>query len=69
MQKNYHLQEESIDRWPYWMLEEVIKIVNEITSEEEKEKKRQEEEQNKSMPNFNPSSYISGMSGMANKFK
>lgn len=69
LQKNYHLQEDSIDKWPFWMLQENIKIVNEITLEEDKEKKRQEEDQNKSMPNFNPNSYINSMSGMANKFK
>ena len=54
------------------MLEENIKIVNELTEEEEKQRKTQEEEQGKNMPNmgsFNPSSYMNSMSGMANKFK
>jgi hypothetical protein len=27
LQKNYHLQESAIDSWPFWMLEENIKIV------------------------------------------
>jgi hypothetical protein len=31
-----------MDNWPYWMLEENIKIVNEITDEEEKERKKEE---------------------------
>lgn len=69
LQKNYNLQESSIDNWPFWMLEENIKIVNELTEEEEKQKKKQEDEQNKGMPNFNPSSYMNSMNNMANKFK
>jgi len=69
LQKNYHLQESAIDNWPFWMLEENIKIVNELTEEEEKQKKKQEEEQSKSTPNFNPNSYMSSMNSMMNKFK
>lgn len=69
LQKHYHLQEWSIDDWPFWMLEENIKIVNEITEEEERAKKKDEESQKNSAPNFNPSSYMNQMSNMANKFK
>jgi hypothetical protein len=70
LQRQYHLQELAIDSWPYWMLEENIKIVNEITDEEEKEKKKQEKEQKMpNMGNFNPNSMMSGVSSMANKFK
>ena len=69
LQKNYHLQESAIDNWPFWMLEENIKIVNQLTEEEEKQRKKDEEQQQKSMPNFNPSSYMSGMSNMTSKFK
>ena len=69
LQKHYHLQEWSIDDWPFWMLEENIKIVNQIAEEEEKQKKGQEEKQMSNMPNFNPSSYMNQMSSMANKFK
>ena len=69
LQKHYHLQESSIDRWPYWQFEENIKLVNEITDEEEKERKKDEDKQKMNTPNFNPSSYMSGISGMANKFK
>ncbi len=69
LQKHYHLQESSIDDWPFWMLEENIKIVNEIAEEEERSRKKQEEKQQGGMPNFNPSSYMSQMSNMANKFK
>ena len=47
LQKHYHLQESSIDRWPYWMLEENIKIVNEITDEEERERKKDEDKEKK----------------------
>ena len=67
LQKNYHLQESSIDSWPFWMLEENIKIVNELTEEEEKQRKKEESSQK--MPNFNPSSVMNNMSSMANKFK
>jgi hypothetical protein len=67
LQKNYHLQEIAIDSWPFWMLEENIKIVNELTEEEEKRQKKEEGMQK--MPNFNPSSMMNGMSSMANKFK
>jgi hypothetical protein len=69
LQKQYHLQESAIDSWPYWMLEENIKIVNEITDEEEKEKKKQEKEQKTPGMNFNPNSMMSSMSSMASKFK
>jgi hypothetical protein len=68
LQKNYHLQEWAIDNWPFWVLEENIKIVNELTEEEEKSRKKQEDAQQQSMPNFNPSSYMNQMSGMAGKF-
>ena len=68
LQKNYHLQEDAIDKWPFWMLEENIKIVNQITDEEEKNRKKDEGEQQKNSPNFNPSSYMNSMNSMANKF-
>jgi len=67
LQKNYHLQEVSIDDWPFWMLEENIRLVNELTEEEEKRQKK-DEGMNK-MPNFNPSSYMNQVSSMTNKFK
>lgn len=67
LQKNYHLQEFAIDSWPYWMLEENIKIVNELTEEEEKQRKK--EDSSSKTPNFNPSSMMNSMSSMANKFK
>jgi hypothetical protein len=67
LQKNYHLQEAAMDEWPYWMMEENIRIVNELTEEEEKRQKKEEGMQK--MPNFNPGSYMNQMSGMANKFK
>ena len=68
LQRHYNLQEYSIDRWPYWLLEENIKIVNQITEEEEKQKKKDEEKQG-NIGNFNPSSYMNNISSMANKFK
>lgn len=69
LQKNCHLQESSIDSWPFWMLEENIKIVNEMTEEEERTRKNEEKTQQKSMPNFNPSSMMNSMNNMASKFK
>jgi len=57
----------AIDSWPFWMLEENIKIVNELTDEEEKQRKKDDGSQK--MPNFNPSSMMSSVSSMANKFK
>jgi hypothetical protein len=33
LQKQYGTQELSMDNWPYWMLEENIKIGNEIIEE------------------------------------
>lgn len=69
LQKHYHVIESSIDEWPFWMLEENISIINELTEEEEKQKKKEEEKQQGSTPNFNPSSYMRDMSSMTNKFK
>ncbi len=69
LQKNYHLQEVSIDQWPFWMLEENINLVNEMTEEEEKQRKKQEESQQAQQPNFNPSSMMNTMNSMASKFK
>jgi hypothetical protein len=39
-----------MDLWPFWMLEENIKLVNEILEEEDKNQKREEEGQRGSMP-------------------
>ena len=64
LQKHFHLQEWSIDNWPFWMLEENVKIVNEIVEEEETQRKKQEEEQSKSTGNFNANSMMSGASDM-----
>jgi len=69
LQKNWGCQESSIDRWPFWMLEENIKIVNEISEEEEKQRKKDDEKQKSSVPNMNTSSFMNSISGMANKFK
>lgn len=69
LQKHYHIQEASLDLWPFWMLEENISIINEINDEEEKNRRSEEEKQQKSMPNFNPSSYMNQMNSMSNNFK
>ena len=39
-----------MDRWPFWMLEENIKLVNEIVEEEEKQKRTEEQAQSAAMP-------------------
>lgn len=39
-----------MDKWPFWMLEENIKLVNEISEEEEKQRKKEEEGSRASMP-------------------
>lgn len=60
LQKHYHVNEFCIDEWPFWMFEENIKIVNELTDEEEQQRKSDESQQNKSanMGNFNPGSIM-----------
>jgi hypothetical protein len=68
LQKHYHLQEFAIDEWPFWLLEENVKIVNEIGDEEEKNRKKDEEKQQSNMPNFNPSSYMNNISNSMPKF-
>lgn len=50
LQKHFHTQEAAMDRWPFWMLEENIKIVNEIVEEEDKQRKTEEQAQSASMP-------------------
>ncbi len=64
LQKNFNLQEESIDSWPFWLFEENILIVNEIVEEEEKGKKEQEKSSMDS--NFDPSSMMKNMQNMTN---
>lgn len=44
LQRNYHLQESAMDEWPFWMFEENIKIVNDITTEEEEMSQKQQDE-------------------------
>jgi len=65
--KHYNLQDSTIDNWPFWMFEEVIKIINDIVEEENKDQKKQKDDSG--MGNFNPSSYMKSMSNMSNKFK
>lgn len=44
------------------MLEENIKLVNEIIEEEDSQRKKQEDDQNRAMPNMDPSSTMKNMS-------
>jgi len=69
LQKHFHVSEISIDEWPYWLLEENIKIVNEINKEEEERQKESEKGQKTNMSNFNPNSYMKNMENMTKKFK
>ena len=64
MQKHFHLQEWSIDNWPFWMFEENINLVNEIQEEEEAKRKKDEESQQKGMPNFDANSMMKNASNM-----
>ena len=41
-----------MDEWPFWMLEENVKLVNEIIEEEETNRKKQEDDQSKGMGNL-----------------
>jgi hypothetical protein len=66
LQKHFHLREESMDLWPFWMFEENIKLVNEIVEEEEKDRKKQEGEQSKSMPNYDTNSMMRNASNVGN---
>lgn len=69
LQKTYHCQEDAIDKWPFWMLEQNIKIVNQDAEEEEKRRKSEEDKQKSQMPNLNTSSMMKDMNSMAGKFK
>ena len=65
LQKHYHVNEFCIDEWPFWLLEENIKIINELTDEEEQQRKTEESQQNKSMNigNFTPSNIMNNFNG------
>jgi actin-related protein len=67
LQKNYHLQEVSMDQWPFWMLEENIKIVNEMSDEEEKNNKRNDAYNNFKLPDT--SSILNNVSSFTKGFK
>jgi hypothetical protein len=64
LQKHFHLQEYSIDEWPFWIFEENISLVNDILEEEEDGRKKQE--QQGSVNNFDPSSVMKNIQNMTN---
>lgn len=66
LQKNFNLQESSINMWPYWMFEENIKLVNEIIEEENKDHEKQQEKQQDSTPNFDSNQMMRNMNSMTN---
>jgi len=69
LQKHFHTQEWAMDNWPFWMLEENVKLVNEIMEEEESNRKRDEESQQKGMPDTNAMmKNASSMGNIGNNF-
>ena len=68
LQKHFHVQEGSMDKWPFWMFEENIKLVNEIIEEEDKDRKKQEGDQSKSMPNMDTNSMMRNASNIGSNF-
>lgn len=66
LQKNYNCQEESIDKWPYWLFEENIKIVNELSEEENNNRNIQEKGQQDPMGSFDANSIMSSAKNMTN---
>ena len=64
LQKHFHTQESAMDGWPFWMLEENIKIVNDIVEEEDNQRRKDEEGQQQSMPDTN--SMMKNASNMTN---
>ena len=66
LQKHFHTQEYAMDEWPFWMIEENIKLVNEIVEEEDSSRKKQEQDQQKGMPNFDANSMMRNASNMSN---
>lgn len=67
LQKHFKTQEVSMDKWPFWMFEENIKLVNEIVEEEDSNKKTQEE--SSQMGNFDANSMMKNASSMTNNMK
>jgi len=57
-----------MDKWPFWMFEENIKLVNEIIEEEDKDRKKQEGDQSKSMPNYDTNSMMRNASNIGSNF-
>jgi len=64
LQKHFHLQEWSMESWPFWLFEENINLVNEISEEEESKRKKEEESQQKGMPNFDANGMMKNASNM-----
>ena len=69
LQKHFHTQEWAMDNWPFWMLEENVKLVNEIMEEEDSNRKKEEETQQKGMPDTNAMmKNASSMGNIGNNF-
>lgn len=68
--KHYHVTDKCILDWAFWLFEEEIKIINEISAEEAKEQKKQEEAQKKSNPSMKSTpNYLKGFGKGGKKFK
>jgi hypothetical protein len=53
-----------MDKWPYFIFEENIKLVNEITEEEENNNRESEEAQKAGMPNFDANAMMKNASSL-----
>ena len=69
LQKNFHTQEEAMDKWPFWQFEENIKIVNEIMEEEDNQRKNDEKGQQESMPNMDTGSMMKNAQNMTSNMQ
>ena len=66
LQKHFHTQEDAMDMWPFWMLEENIKIVNEIIEEEDQKRKDDEKAQQGNTPNIDTNSMMKSAANITN---
>jgi hypothetical protein len=69
LQETFSTNEAVMDDWPFWLLEENIKVANKIIEDKEKNRKTEEDKQKTQMPNMDTSSMTNNMSSMMNKFK
>jgi hypothetical protein len=56
LQETFSTNEAVMDDWPFWLLEENIKVANKIIEDKEKNRKTEEDKQKTQMPNMDTSS-------------